>query len=75
MEDKRLVFDTIVEKFDKWREKYTPELFDYIIKTCGLDETKSCLEIGPGTGQASDLQLNLDAIIQQLNLDQISHQL
>ena len=57
MEDKRLVFDTIVEKFDKWREKYTPELFDYIIKTCGLDETKSCLEIGPGTGQASDFAI------------------
>lgn len=57
MEDKRLVFDTISERFDQWREKYTPELFDYIIKTCGLDKTKSCLEIGPGTGQASDFAI------------------
>ena len=57
MEDKRLVFDTISERFDQWREKYTPELFDYIIKTCYLDETKSCLEIGPGTGQASDFAI------------------
>lgn len=57
MEDKRLVFDTISEHFDKWREKYTPELFDYIVQTCKLDESKSCLEIGPGTGQASDFAI------------------
>lgn len=57
MEDKRLVFDTISDQFEQWREKYTPELFDYIINTCNLDETKSCLEIGPGTGQASDFAI------------------
>lgn len=57
MEDKRLVFDTISEHFDKWRQKYSQELFDYIIKTCELDNTKSCLEIGPGTGQASDFAI------------------
>ena len=44
--DKRLVFDSIPEKFDKWRVKYNPELFDYVKKISGLDESKSCLEIG-----------------------------
>lgn len=58
MEDNRLVFDTISEHFDKWREKYSQELFDYIVKTCELNETKTCLEIGPGTGQASDFAIN-----------------
>lgn len=56
--DKRLVFDTIPEQFDKWRQRYSPELFAYLIKTCGLDSTKSVLEIGPGTGQASDFAIN-----------------
>ena len=58
MDDKRLVFDSISEQFEKWREKYTDELFSYIIETCRLDETKKCLEIGPGTGQASDFALD-----------------
>ncbi len=29
-EDKRLVFDTITEQFDEWRERYSEELFEYI---------------------------------------------
>lgn len=56
--DERLVFDSIPEKFDKWRVKYNPELFDYVKKISGLDEGKSCLEIGPGTGQASDFAID-----------------
>ena len=55
--DKRLVFDTIPEKFDKWRVHYDPQLFEYIIKATGLGPGKSCLEIGPGTGQASDFAI------------------
>ena len=58
MEDNRLVFDSISEHFDKWRTHYSKELFEYIITTCGLDETKCCLEIGPGSGQASDFAIN-----------------
>ncbi len=60
-EDKRLVFDTIPEKFDKWRVRYNPALFDYIIKATGLGTGKSCLEIGPGTGQASDFAIQSGA--------------
>ena len=55
--DKRLVFDTIPEHFDKWRVRYSKELFDYIVKTCSLTADKKCLEIGPGTGQATDFAL------------------
>lgn len=57
MFDRRLVFDTIPELFDKWRVKYSQELFDHIVKECGLDRKKKCLEIGPGTGQATDFAL------------------
>jgi len=56
--DKRLVFDAIPEKFDRWRVKYNGELFDSIVKTSGLGPGKSCLEIGPGTGQASDFAIH-----------------
>jgi SAM-dependent methyltransferase len=58
VDDNRLVFDSISEQFDKWREHYSQELFDYIIKTCELNATKRCLEIGPGTGQASDFAIH-----------------
>ena len=57
MEDNRLVFDKITSIFDKWRCRYSQELFDYIVKECGLEKNKKCLEIGPGTGQATDFAL------------------
>ncbi|MCR4697562.1 MAG: class I SAM-dependent methyltransferase [Lachnospiraceae bacterium] len=55
--DKRLVFDSIPEQFDKWRVRYNPALFSYIKEICKLTKNKSCLEIGPGTGQASDFAI------------------
>lgn len=57
MEDNRLAFDNITDIFDKWRCRYSQELFDYIIETCGLNKNKKCLENGPGTGQATDFAL------------------
>ena len=57
MDDNRLVFNTIPEQFDKWRGRYSKELYDYILSECKMDETKSCLEIGPGTGQASNFTI------------------
>ena len=56
--DPRLVFDAIPEQFDRWRARYSPALFDHIVKTCGLGPGKRCLEIGPGTGQATDFALD-----------------
>ena len=54
MQDERKVFDIIPEQFEKWRPRYSQELFDFIADTVKLDSSKKCLEIGPGTGQASD---------------------
>lgn len=54
MEDFRKVFDLIPEQFDKWRQRYCSEAFSDIIKYSALDASKSALEIGPGTGQATE---------------------
>lgn len=50
----RKVFDTIPEKFDQWRPRYCDEVFADIIKHSQLNSVKSALEIGPGTGQATE---------------------
>lgn len=50
----RKIFDTIPEQFDKWRPHYCKEAFADIIEHAGLNSEKSALEIGPGTGQATE---------------------
>jgi len=52
--DFRKIFDTIPEEFDKWRPRYCDELFNDLIEHSKLDSTKTALEIGPGTGQATE---------------------
>ncbi len=52
--DYRKVFDTIPEQFDKFRPRYSADLFEYFIKTAGIGTGTKVLEIGPGTGQATD---------------------
>lgn len=52
--DFRKVFDSIPEEFDKWRTRYCDELFTDLIDYTKLDLNKSVLEIGPGTGQATE---------------------
>lgn len=54
MADFRKVFDGIPEKFDKWRPRYCEELFADVIGYSKLDSDKTALEIGPGTGQATE---------------------
>ena len=56
--DQRKVFDTIPEKFDRWRLRYTPELYQFLVSRCSLGKGTRCLEIGPGTGQATDFALD-----------------
>ena len=53
--DFRKVFDSCVspEEFDRWRTRYCDELFVDIIEHAKLDNSKTALEIGPGTGQAT----------------------
>lgn len=50
----RKIFDTIPEQFDKYRPRYSPELFAALIEYAEIGEGKSVLELGPGTGQATD---------------------
>ena len=50
----RKVFDTIPERFDKYRPRYSAELFSDLIEYAGIGPGKTVLELGPGTGQATD---------------------
>ena len=50
----RKVFDTIPEQFDRWRPRYSPALFKDLIEYAALGPDKTVLELGPGTGQATD---------------------
>lgn len=50
----RKIFDKIPEAFDKWRPRYCEELFADLFDYAGLDSSGTALEIGPGTGQATE---------------------
>ena len=52
--DFRKIFDKIPEEFDKWRPRYCDELFADLIEHSKLNPSKTALEIGPGTGQATE---------------------
>ena len=52
--DFRKIFDTIPEEFDKWRTRYCDETFNDVIEYSKLGPSKKALEIGPGTGQATE---------------------
>ena len=54
----RTIFDTIPEQFDRYRPRYCAELFDALIGAAGIGPDKSVLELGPGTGQATEPILN-----------------
>ena len=50
----RKIFDTIPEQFDRYRPRYSGELFASLIGSAGIGPGKTVLEIGPGTGQATE---------------------
>ena len=50
----RKIFDTIPEQFEQFRPKYSGELFEYLVNFTQLGPEKKVLELGPGTGQATD---------------------
>ncbi len=52
--DFRKTFDKIPEFFDKYRPRYCNELFQELETVCELNPEKKVLEIGPGTGQATE---------------------
>ena len=63
----RKVFDTIPEQFDRYRPRYCPALFSDLISYAGIGPGKTLLELGPGTGQATDPILDTAAIITPSN--------
>lgn len=50
----RKVFDTIPDQFDQYRPRYCAELFAALIEYAEVGPDKTILELGPGTGQATD---------------------
>lgn len=50
----RKVFDTIPEQFDRYRPRYSAELFSDLIAYAGIGPGRAVLELGPGTGQATE---------------------
>lgn len=63
MEDERKVFDRIPEQFDRMRWRYTPEMFTALIDYAQVDERSRVLEIGPGTGQATEPLLKSGGVL------------
>lgn len=51
--NKKYLFNEVVEQYDKMRPTYTKEVFSDIFKISNLARSKSLLEIGCGTGQAT----------------------
>ena len=49
----RKIFDTIPEQFDKYRPRYSAELFSDLIAYAKVEPGRTVLELGPGTGQDS----------------------
>lgn len=50
----RKIFDTIPEQFDRYRPRYCAPLFEDLISYSETNAEKSVLELGPGTGQATE---------------------
>ena len=55
--DFRKVFNQIPEAFDRCRPRYCQALFDTLIETADVTPRSRVLEIGPGTGQATEPML------------------
>ncbi len=54
MAEKRTAFDVDAENYDRTRPRYCPALFEAIFAAAGVGETTRALEMGPGTGQATE---------------------
>ena len=50
----RRIFDTIPDEFDRFRPRYSDELFSFLTETVNIGPESTVLEIGPGTGQATE---------------------
>lgn len=69
----RKVFDTVPEQFDRYRPRYSPELFSELIAYAGIGPGKCVLELGPGTGQATDPIINTGCDYNAIELGEHLH--
>lgn len=51
--NKRVIFDEIVENYDRIRPEYPKELFNDIFQCCKFTQGQKAIEIGAGTGKAT----------------------
>ncbi len=51
---RKMLFDTVAEQYNTSRPIYVKELFEDIIEFSGINANSKILEIGPGTGQATE---------------------
>lgn len=66
--DLRTTFDTAAENYDAVRPRYCPELFEHILDRAALKKDAHLLEIGPGTGQATQAFLETGCPITAVEL-------
>ena len=66
--DLRLTFNEDVLNYDKMRPTYVKNLYDDVIRFAELDGNKKALEIGIGTGQATQPFLNTGCILTAIEL-------
>ncbi len=52
--ERKLLFDKVAEQYNASRPTYVRELFEDIIELSGISIDSKILEIGPGTGQATE---------------------
>ena len=64
----RTAFDSDAANYDAIRPRYCPELFHAIVEAADVNVDKCCLEIGPGTGQATEPILNTGCLITAVEL-------
>lgn len=64
----RTTFDTAAENYDAARPRYCPELFGSILDRAALKKDACLLEIGPGTGQATQAFLETGCPITAVEL-------
>ncbi len=69
--DFRTIFDTIPEQFDRWRPRYCDELFSDLIQYAKLNSSKAVLEVGPGTGQATEPVLKTNCSYTAIELSDV----
>lgn len=54
MKKDKLIFDKNVESYDKYRPRYCQELYDKIISYSNINRSSKVVEVGCGTGQATE---------------------